>query len=59
MAGPKNNLKKGWELLRERLIILSHLGCNQSKGTVVLGNGHKVTTVTYDMDALVSIATSK
>ena len=56
MAGPKNNLKKGWELLREKLIIEPdtgldlYLGCNQSKGTVVLGNGHEVTTVTYDME---------
>ena len=56
MAGPKNNLKKGWELLREKLIIEPetgldlYLGCSQSKGTVVLGNGHKVTTVTYDME---------
>ena len=65
MAGPKNNLKKGWELLREKLTIEPetgldlYLGCNQSKGAVVLGNGHKVTTVTYDSCALVSIATSK
>ena len=56
MAGPKKNLKKGWELLREKLIIEPetgldlYLGCNQSKGTVVLGNGHKVTTVTYDTE---------
>ena len=56
MAGPKNNLKKGWELLCEKLIIEPetgvdlYLGCNQSKGTVVLGNGHRVTTVTYDME---------
>ena len=56
MAGPKNNLKEGWELLCEKLIIEPetgldlYLGCNQSKGTVVLGNGHKVTTVTYDME---------
>ena len=53
MAGPKNNLKKGWEWLRENLIIEPetgldlYLGCNQSKGTVV---GHKVTTVTCDME---------
>ena len=56
MAGPKNNLKKGWGLLREKLIIEPesgldfYLGCNQSKGSVVLGNGHKVITVTYDME---------
>ena len=50
MAGPKNNLKRGWELLREKLIIELYLGCNQSKGTVVLGNGHQVTTVTFDME---------
>ena len=53
MAGPKNNLKKGWELLREKQPETGldlYLGCNQSKGTVVLGNSHKVTTVTYDME---------
>ena len=27
-----------------------YLGCNQSKGAVTLGNGHRVTTVTYDME---------
>ena len=27
-----------------------YLGCNQSKGNVTLGNGHRVTTVTYDME---------
>ena len=43
-------------LPREKLIIEPetgldlYLGCNQSKGTVVLGNGHQVTTVTYDME---------
>ena len=43
-------------MLREKLIIEPEtgldlsLGCNQSNGTVVLGNGYKVTTVTYDME---------
>ena len=27
-----------------------YLGCNQSKGNVTLGNGHRVTTVTYDTE---------
>ena len=55
----------GWELLREKLIIEPetgldlYLGCNQSKGTVVLGNGHKVTTVTYDTEQFLRSCTSK
>ena len=48
MAGPKDNLKKGCEQLREKLII-ERPGFIP-EGTVVLGNGHKVTTVTYDME---------
>ena len=53
MAGPQKN---GWSMLRTRLKIEPetgldmYLGCNQSKGNVTLGNGHRVTTVTYDME---------
>ena len=56
MAGPQKNLAQGWSMLRTRLKIEPetgldmHLGCNQSKGNVTLGNGHCVTTVTYDME---------
>ena len=56
MAGPQKNLAQGWSMLRTRLKIEPetgldmYLGCNQSKGTVTLGNGHRVTTVTYDME---------
>ena len=55
MAGPQKNLAQGWSMLRTRLKIEPetgldmYLGCNQSKGNVTLGNGHRVTTVTYDM----------
>ena len=55
-AGPQKNLAQGWSMLRTRLKIEPetrldmYLGCNQSKGTVTLGNGHRVTTVTYDME---------
>ena len=56
MAGPKKNLAQGWSMLRTRLKIEPetgldmYLGCNQTKGNVTLGNGHRVTTVTYDME---------
>ena len=56
MAGSQKNLAQGWSMLRTRLKIEPetgldmYLGCNQSKGTVTLGNGHRVTTVTYDME---------
>ena len=32
MAGPKNNLKKGWELLREKLIIEPETGLDLKSG---------------------------
>ena len=56
MAGPQKNLAQAWSMLRTRLKIEPetgldmYLGCNQSKGNVTLGNGHRVTTVTYDME---------
>ena len=56
MAGPQKNLAQGWSMLRTRLKIEPetgldmYLGCNQSKGNVTLGNGHRVTTVAYDME---------
>ena len=56
MAGAQKNLAQGWSMLRTRLKIEPetgldmYLGCNQSKGSVTLGNGHRVTTVTYDME---------
>ena len=55
-VGPQKNLAQGWSMLRTRLKIGPetgldmYLGCNQSKGTVTLGNGQRVTTVTYDME---------
>ena len=54
MAGAQKNLAQGWSMLRTRLKIEPetgldmYLGCNHSKGTVTLGNGHCVTT--YDME---------
>ena len=54
MAGPQKNLAQGWSMLRTRLKIEPetgmYLGCNQSKGNVTLGNGHRVTMVTCDME---------
>ena len=61
MAGPKENLAKGWGLLRQDLKIepetsLSlNLGCNQSNGSVVLGNGQKVR---YCVDRYLEVAGS-
>ena len=56
MAGPQQNLAQGWSMLRRHLKIEPETGldmylcCNQSRGNVTLGNGHRVTTVTYDME---------
>ena len=54
LVGPKNNLKKGWELLREKLIIepetgLEYLGCNQFKGTVGC-SATAIRSPLYDME---------
>ena len=62
LAGPKENLKKGWDLLRSKLRIEPetevglYLGCVLSKGEDKLADGSKVTTMTYDMSALLKMS---
>ena len=65
LAGPKENLKKGWDLLRSKLRIEPetevglYLGCVLSKGEDKLADGSKVTTMTYDMSALLKMSVVK
>ena len=55
-AGPKNNLKLGWELLRKGLSIDPecepgvYLGCAQERKDVTMKDGRRVTTMTYNME---------
>ena len=68
LSGPEKHLKKGWELISSVLDIEAegpagrkasrHLGCEHTRGEVVLPGGKKVRTMTYDMeDYLASIVT--
>jgi len=65
MAGPKENLKKGWEMLRTKLKIEPetelglYLGCNLSKGQAKLYDGTSVATMTYDMEGLLKLSVEK
>ena len=53
LAGPKENLAKGWEMLRSKLKIEPetdlglYLGCLLSKGSSKLHDGTSVSTMTY------------
>ena len=65
LAGPKENLKKGWDMLRSKLKIEPetsvglYLGCVLTKGESKLANGTKVTTMTYDMSDLLKMSVTK
>ena len=60
LAGPINNLKKGWAFLRGGLVIEPealigaegrvHLGCRQIVSSVKRPNGGMAFTMTYDME---------
>ena len=58
LAGPEENLTKGWEMLRSKLNIEPetdlglYLGCILSKGSSKLHDGTPVSTMTYDMEGL-------
>ena len=61
LAGPKQNLTKGWEMLRSKLNIEPetdlglYLGYLLSKGTSKLHDGISVSTMTYDMEGLLRL----
>ena len=60
MSGPKENLSKGWRLIRTDIQMeepqrldasgVHVLGCRQTFGTLKLPAGKEVTTMTYDME---------
>eukprot|EP00435_Cladocopium_sp_Y103_P061888 s184_g23.t1 len=65
LAGPEENLAKGWELLRSVLRIEPetdlglYLGCVLSKGESKLHDGTKVKTFTYNMEGLLKLSVEK
>ena len=65
MAGPKQNLGKGWEMLRSKLNIEPetdlglYVGCLLSKGTSKLHDGTSVSTMTYDMEGLLKLSVER
>ncbi|MFM7983242.1 MAG: hypothetical protein ACKPKO_28370, partial [Candidatus Fonsibacter sp.] len=60
LAGPKNSILVGWNVLREGLHIepeqrvddkgAVYLGCRHVISSFKLASGHVVTTMTYDME---------
>ena len=65
LAGPSENLAKGWEMLRTVLRIEPetdlglYLGCVLSQGETQLHNGKKVKTITYNMEGLLKLSAEK
>ena len=65
LAGPSQNLTKGWELLRSQLRIELetdlglYLGCLLGKGTYRLHAGTEVTSMTYNMKGLLKLFVDK
>ena len=65
MAGPPDQLPKGWTMLRQELRLEEetplglYLGCRISKGEAVLHNTTPVRTVTYDMEAYLDMTVKK
>ena len=65
LAGPEENLTKGWEMLRSKLNIEPetdlglYLGCVLSKGSATLNDGTPVSTMTYDMEGLLKLSVEK
>ena len=62
LAGPEENLTKGWEILRSKLNIEPetdlglYLGYILSKGFSKLHDGTPVSTMTYDMEGLLKLS---
>ena len=65
LAGPAENLTKGWEMLRTKLRIEPetdlglYLGCILSKGESKMYDGSKVKTLTYNMEGLLRLSVEK
>jgi len=65
LAGPKENLAKGWEMLRSKLKIEPetdlglYLGCLLSKGSSELHDGTSVSTMTCDMEGLLKLSAER
>ena len=65
LAGPEENLTKGWEMLRSKLNIEPEtdlgldLGCILSKGSSKLHDGTPVSTMTYGMEGLLKLSVEK
>ena len=65
LAGPEENLTKGWEMLRSKLNIEPetdlglYLGCILRKGSTKLHDGTPVSTMTYDMEGLLKLSVEK
>ena len=65
LAGPSQNLKRGWELLGSELRLEPPtplglcLGCNITKGESELHDKTKVRTVTYDMESYLEMTVKK
>ena len=65
LAGPSQNLTKGWGLLRSKMRLEPEtdlglcLGCLFSKGTNRLHDGTEVTTMTYNMEGLLKLSVEK
>ena len=65
LAGPEENLTKGWEMLRSKLNIEPetdlglYLGCVLRKGSTKLHDGTPVSTMTYDMEGLLKLSVEK
>ena len=56
MAGPKENLAKGWALIREQIDMEDpatptlHLGCEQATHDITMPSGAKVRMMVYGME---------
>ena len=65
LAGPSENLVKGWEMLRTVLYIEPetdlglYLRCILSQGETQLHNGKKVKAITYNMEGLLKLSVEK
>ena len=65
LAGPEENLTKGWEMLRSKLNIEPetdlglYLGCVLRKGSTKLHDGTPVSTMTYDLEGLLKLSVEK
>ena len=65
LAGPEENLEKGWALLRQQIDIGPssrtgmYLGCNIVKDKITLKNGTHANAVIYDVEAFLEQCVSK